>query len=160
MTIQARLIEQLDAAREAMQEAAEAVDPSAEIYPGWTIKEILAHITGWEDATIESLRAHALGDVPATPASRGIDAYNASTVATRETLSYDHVVREWRQTRQNLKDLVRGMDPDRLTASMVFPWGPRGTVEELVRIMVHHENGHAQEVIRWQKLSSLSDGRE
>jgi hypothetical protein len=158
MTIQARLIEQLDEARQAMRQVAEAVDPSAEIYPGWTVKEILAHITGWEDATIESLKAHIEGDVPATPASRGIDAYNAATVYTRETLSYDHVVREWRQTRQNLKDLVQEMDSAQLEREMVFPWGPRGTAEVLVRIMIHHENGHAEEVRQWHKLSIL-DGK-
>jgi hypothetical protein len=156
MTIQGELIEELDEVREAMWQVAEAVDPGCEIYPEWTIKEILAHLTGWEDATIESLKAHIAGDVPATPASRGIDAYNAATVYTRETLSYDHVVREWRQTREDLKDLVREMDSEHLVGKMVFPWGPRGTAEELVRIIIHHESGHAEEVRQWLKLSSLS----
>src|SRR3990170_3734748 len=89
------LIQQLDQARAKMRAVLADVDTQMEIYPGWNVKQVLAHIIGWEDVTITSLRAHLGGDEPAILAARSIDHYNAEFVATRETLSYDHVVKEW-----------------------------------------------------------------
>lgn len=47
-----------------MRTAIEGLDLHVEIYPGWTLKEVLAHITGWDDAAIASLHAHLADDVP------------------------------------------------------------------------------------------------
>ena len=43
------------------------------------MKEVLDHITGWDDAVIASIKSFLSGDLPATPASRGFDAYKAET---------------------------------------------------------------------------------
>lgn len=42
-------------------------DQTKEIYRDWRLKEFLAHMSGWDDAVIESLRAHADGTAFATP---------------------------------------------------------------------------------------------
>jgi len=88
MDTKTRLIQQLDQSRQKMRAAQAAMKASAEIYPAWTIKELLAHITGWDDAIIASLCAHAEGREPAMPASRGVDAYNAETVSTRRAFPF------------------------------------------------------------------------
>ncbi len=38
------------------------------IYRGWRLKELLAHMSGWDDAVIASLKAHAEGAEGLTPA--------------------------------------------------------------------------------------------
>ena len=58
------LLTDLDEARQRMRTAIEGLDLHVEIYPGWTLKEVLAHITGWDDAAIASLHAHLADDVP------------------------------------------------------------------------------------------------
>jgi len=54
------------------------------IYPHWTIKQYIDHISGWDDAMVEALEAHAKNEPVPQSAARGIDAYNAQTVSTRE----------------------------------------------------------------------------
>jgi Mycothiol maleylpyruvate isomerase N-terminal domain. len=34
------------------------IDTQLEIYPGWTIREVMEHVAGWDDAAIATLRAH------------------------------------------------------------------------------------------------------
>jgi hypothetical protein len=148
----AEIVRQLDQARERMRSVLADVDTQIEIYPGWTIKDVLAHIAGWDDATCASLRAHAAGDVPATPAIRGIDYYNAQTVAERKALSYAHVLKEWEQTREELKTLISGMSVECLERALVLPWGQTGTVAQVVAIFVHHEEEHAREIRRIVRL--------
>ena len=140
-----QLIEQLDQARQMMRKVVDQIDPNMEIYAGWTIKHLLAHITGWDDSTISCLEAHIAGDAPSTPAARGIDYYNSQTVETRQFLDLDHVIREWEFTRERLKELILEMPGDKFEQTLVVAWGSKGTVRELVDIFSEHEEEHAVE---------------
>jgi uncharacterized protein (TIGR03083 family) len=140
------LIQQLDHARQAMQALVAEIDTQMECYPGWTAKHLLAHIAGWDDAAASSLRAHAGGREPATPAVQGIDAYNAESVATRETLGYEHIVQEWELAREQLKAAILEMPEDLLDEPLLLPWGGTGTVAQIVAIFAHHEREHAEEI--------------
>lgn len=141
-----RLIQQLDQARVKMRAAIADIDPEREIYPGWTMKHILAHIAGWDDAVIASLQAYAEGKEPDTPAARGINVYNAQSVATREALSYNQVVSEWELAREQVKDILNKMPAEKFEERFVFPWGPRGTIARLIAVFVEHEEEHAEEI--------------
>jgi len=140
------LIQQLDQAREKLRAELVGLDTQIEIYPTWTIKQMLAHITGWDDATLASLQAHAAGREPAVPASQGINFYNAQTVETRQALSYQQVVQEWELTREQLKTVIREMRPEKLAEPLVLPWGLTGTVAQVVAIFADHEEEHAREI--------------
>ena len=117
-----------------------------ELYPTWTIKELLAHLTGWDDACIATLRAVSSGSAPATPAARGIDPYNTSTVLEREALSLEQVIQEWEVTRADFLLALRELPEEKLGGVFVYPWGPKGDLPEMVKIFVEHEQEHAQEV--------------
>jgi hypothetical protein len=146
MEERARLIQQLAQAREKMRAVLADVDTQMEIYPRWTIKHVLAHIAGWDDACIASLRAHVAGDEPGAPAARGIDFYNAQSVETREPLSYDQVVKEWELARGQLETIIHEMPPEKFKERLLFPWGPTGTIARLVAIFAEHEEEHAEEI--------------
>ncbi|MBM3152204.1 MAG: DinB family protein [Chloroflexi bacterium] len=147
------LLQRLDEARARVLSFLPQIEslPGREIYPGWTVKEMLAHMTGWDDAVIASLRAHLSGREPGTPAERGIDDYNARTVETREALDYPHIRREWEATRLVLKEIIQAMPDDKFTRPLVLPWGPVGTVTDLLNIFVHHEHEHAGQLEEWVK---------
>jgi hypothetical protein len=141
-----QIIQDLDEARTEIRAVLAGIDPQQKIYPGWTMKHLLAHMIGWDEATAAALRAHAGGDEPGTPAVRGIDFYNAESVATRENLSYDQVSREWDLARDELKTVLHEMPADKFKERLVFPWGSSGTVAQLIAIFVEHEREHATEI--------------
>lgn len=140
------LVAKLQQARAEILTLLEEIDKNRKIYPLWTIREILAHITGWDDAIIASLKAHLDGREPGTPAARGVDAYNASTVATREGLSYDHIYREYIQTRNVLIDQVNAMPLEKIDQAFVLPWGGDGNLVGLLHIFIEHEIEHAGDI--------------
>ena len=144
---QTQLIDELDAARATMRVLIADLVPDSEIYPGWTQRQFLALLTGWDDVTATTLRAHARGETPATPVSAGIDAYNAESVATRETLDLDHILKEWELAREELKAAIRALTPEQMAAPLLHPWGRVSTVAKLVDIMIEHEGEeHANEL--------------
>ncbi len=137
------LINALIHSRATIQGLLDVIDSNRKIYPLWTVREIVAHISGWDDAVITSIKAHVDGHEPGTPAARGIDYYNAETVSTREGLDYDHIYREFVQTRKDLIALITGMPEAKLYEPFVLPWGETGTVRTIVNIFTEHEEEHA-----------------
>jgi len=140
------LIAELDQARARLTAILEQADPTRLIYPLWKLKQVLDHIAGWDDAVIAALQAHARGDVPEVTAPRGIDYYNEQTVATRESLPLEHSWREYHATRELLKQVIRAMPEERGAIPLVTPWGAQGSVAGLVKVFVHHELRHAEEI--------------
>ncbi|PKN91470.1 MAG: hypothetical protein CVU44_19120 [Chloroflexi bacterium HGW-Chloroflexi-6] len=141
-----QLIDQLKLARAEMIALLDEIDKNRKIYPLWTIREILAHIAGWDDAIIASLSAHVAGREPGTPAMRGVDVYNAETVATREGLDYDHIYREYIRTRDILIDLIGNTPLDKATQPFIMPWGEQGDMKSLLTVFIDHEFDHAGDV--------------
>jgi hypothetical protein len=142
------LIQRLETSRSQMLAHLNEIEKNSKVYPLWTVREILAHLSGWDDATIAFIHAIVAGREPATPAARGIDVYNAETVATRETLDYDHVYREYIETRRILLDLIRTMPEEKIAQNFILPWGGEGSLVDIVNIFGPHEEEHAEDVAR------------
>ena len=147
------LIERWESRREALKAliAQAEAHREKEIYRGWRLKEFLAHMSGWDDAVIESLRAHAEGNASFTPAARGVDAYNEQTVSTRETLDYNHIRREWDRSHELVMEALRNLPDEKFHQAFAFAWGESGTVADLVEIFVGHEDEHAHHLREWLK---------
>ena len=139
-------IQRYEATRAEMLEIVKLAQGNQTIYQPWRMKEVLDHITGWDDAVIASIKSFLAGDVPATPAARGIDAYNAETVTSREAISYEVTQREWEASRAELLGLMQKMTDEQLHTPFGFPWGGQGTIEDLVEIFTEHEETHAKEI--------------
>ena len=139
-------IKRYETARAEMREIVKLAQGNQTIYQPWRMKEVLDHITGWDDAVIASIKSFLAGDIPATPASRGIDAYNVETVTSREAIPYEVTQREWEASRAELLGLLGKMTDEQLHTSFGFPWGDKGTIEDLVEIFTEHEETHAKEI--------------
>jgi hypothetical protein len=148
-----QLIQRFNEARHKVRVLLPDIDIHMEIYPGWTIKEVLAHLAGWDDATILALEAFASGNPPPVPAVRGIDLYNSQTVAERAKLDYGQIISEWDLVREQLISILENIEGEKLGAAIVSPWGPSMTVAELITVMTEHEEEHA-EVIRGRQANS------
>jgi len=154
------LLHHLDATRQSIEELLLKIDPVKPIYPGWTIKELLAHLTGWDDVTIDSLRAHVGGRPPSQEAISNLDEYNARTVASREDLDYDLVRKEWRLTRLVLRTIIEQMPDEKFIEPLLVPWGEKTTVASLVDMFRGHEQEHAHDIRKWLEDPDKPLGKE
>lgn len=143
----AELIQHFILARNQVRELLPEIDAKMEIYPGWTIKEVLAHLTGWDDATILAIQKFTANEPPLMTALRGIDSYNVQTVAERKELSYEQIVREWEWVREQLIPMLHQLTEKELATIITAPWGTTLSIFELLNIMVEHEEEHT-EIIR------------
>lgn len=146
MSKREELIAMMERSRNAMLPLLEEIDLNRKIYPLWTIREMLAHISGWDDAVIAFMQSLMAGKVPAIPAARGADVYNAETVSTREGLDYDHIYREYIATRKVVLDLLRTIPEEKIAEQHALPWGDPGTLIDIINIFGPHEEEHAEDL--------------
>lgn len=142
------LIAKLDAARAQMQMAIEDFDPEREIYPAWTLRHLLSHIVGWEEAAAISLEAHRDDVNPTLRAFRGIDPYNAESVDTRAELSFEQVRREWLSERARVISRLRELPTEKFEQEMLMPWGQTARPEALIAVLYNHEQEHAADIVK------------
>ena len=153
-----RLIQRLDHSRDVMRRALSSVDGKMEIYPGWTIREILIHIAGWDEVGANMLLAHLAG-TPLPPLEvQGIDAYNDYLVERCDSFTHEEVIQYWRRARRQLVDALEEMPPEKFLERADFPWGETGSIVRLVSILEEHEREHAAEIL--EMLSPQADEEE
>jgi len=140
------IIKTLESSHTKMRAQLDEVDKNRKIYPLWTIREIVAHLSGWDDATIGFVSALLKGEMPPTPAQRGANVYNDETVSTREGLSYDHIVREYIETRAKLVALLGQVTDQMVMQKSILPWGEEGSLDNMVQMFGSHEAEHADDV--------------
>ena len=150
MTIPDRtiLLQHMDATRTKIESILHQIDPHKEIYPGWTIREVLAHISGWDDETINTLRAHLEGKSLSKVEIRDFDKYNALSISSRTGDKYEQVKDEWRSTRKLLRTIIEEIPEDKFFAPLAVPWGGKSTVIDMMEMFCEHEESHTQDVLK------------
>jgi uncharacterized damage-inducible protein DinB len=133
---------------------------SGEIYPTWTIKEMLAHLTGWDASSTETLNAYAQGRTPQTPAAadRGFVRFNAGNIQERENLSLEQMVQAWEESREAFKQAIRDLPDEKVNQPFTSSWGQPVKLDEFVQIFAEHEIEHAHEIR--EKLLPPDDGHQ
>ncbi|HEU4322998.1 MAG TPA: DinB family protein [Roseiflexaceae bacterium] len=144
------LIDELDAARADLLASFAGLDETALDRKGlvgeWSVKNVLAHIVGWEVWVIEMLQTRlAGGDLPDHLRAAAADehAFNAAQVAEREELTPDEQLMELERTRDELLALLRGLDPARLDDPRPWPSARSSVADYLRASLIHHDQEHA-----------------
>jgi DinB superfamily len=112
-TAQQRLLDRLDAAWTALTDSYAGMPDSRLVEPGvvddWSVKDILAHVTTWEEEALRHLPLIIAGGTPPRYAAQGgIDAFNARATEHGRRLSLAEVLRRRDETHARLVDFIRG----------------------------------------------------
>jgi hypothetical protein len=138
----------LNHARAEMLQVLDDADPHMELSPGWRLREVLAHIAGWDAVIAACLQAHADGEAYTPVDFPGTDAFNRQSLEARSQLSYEQVAADWKQQRENLVAVLRAIPPEKFEQPLVFPWGQVGAIEDVLRGFASHERRHTGEFVQ------------
>jgi Mycothiol maleylpyruvate isomerase N-terminal domain len=107
-----RLLERLGAAWTALSDSYAGVPAARLVEPGvvddWSVKDVLAHVTTWEEEALKHLPLIIAGGTPPRYAAQGgIDAFNARATEDGRRLSLAAVLRRRDETHARLLDFIR-----------------------------------------------------
>ncbi|HEX5501807.1 MAG TPA: DinB family protein [Thermomicrobiales bacterium] len=112
-----RLLRRLDAAWAAFEASYAGLSGAQLVEPGvegdWSVRDLLAHVTIWEEEALEHLPTIIAGGRPPRYATQGgIDAFNARMVERRRGLSLAEVGRRQAETHARLVAFIRSAPAD------------------------------------------------
>lgn len=106
------LVARLDSAWAELRDSYEGLSESELTRPGalgeWSVKDVLAHVTTWEEEALKHLPTIARGERPPRYASEGgIDAFNARMAERKRDLSLETVLARMDETHATLVAYLR-----------------------------------------------------
>ena len=147
-------VARLHRAADALAGCLQALDPELYLLKlnGWSPRDILAHLVGWNRATIQGSEELRRGEVPFFDVDSGEDysTINAGFVARYSATDLGELRQELQASVAELSAYLEGLDPHDWSRT----WGVRhddelltigGTIDELIE---DYDN-HIQQIDRW-----------
>jgi hypothetical protein len=118
----------------------------------WSVKDILAHVTTWEEEALHHLPTILLGRRPPRYKDRwgGIDAFNHQMAEQKRQLSLAEVLQQFDRTHRQLVAYVEGAPGEEFTTETRF--------RRRLRLDTYsHYPLHTRAIVEWRERS---DGRD
>jgi len=147
--------EALAALKATRRDALDAVDGipdermSVPAFGTWAVKDVLCHLTSWEQAAVPDLHRIARGQVPqlATFRLEEIDDWNAWLMRSRNLFPLPQVIHELNDSRQQFVEALNAL-PDGLFAT-------GQPVRMLVDSLIDGNRTHADEIRGWREREGI-----
>ena len=146
------LLERLTETHSEIRVILKGIDLERRVYSDtdWRIRDILGHIATWDREVTKSLRAFLAGTEYVLPDLGGDETkFNEQAVLEQRELSTQQIFVEWEQARDDFKEAIREIPPDKFPGDLLYPWGDeRGSIAQLVEYMIDHDDEHRDEIVK------------
>ena len=120
-----QLLQRLENAWETIKESYAGLSDSQLMEPGvmgnWSVKDILAHVTTWEEESLKYLPLIIAGGRPPPYMQYGgIDAFNAQMTEQKRGLALSEVLSQLDETHRRLIDYIRSVPEEHFTRETRF----------------------------------------
>jgi hypothetical protein len=148
-----RLLARLDASWRDFTASYDGLSEAQVLTPGvtgsWSVRDIIAHVTSWEEEALAHLPGVLRGQRPPrySVTYGGIDAFNARTMEARRSLSLGEVLGQQRAVHDRLVDFVRRTPAAECRGDTKF--------RKRLRLDTYgHYPKHAAAIRRWRERAS------
>jgi hypothetical protein len=93
-----------------------------EVQGKWSVKDILAHMSAWEDHCLGFLDADARGETPGLITSADVDRVNEQFYQESRDKSLDEVRKGFARSFQRLLDRIEALSDEDLLSPERYPW--------------------------------------
>jgi hypothetical protein len=148
-----QLLQRLDKAWGVFKESYAGLSASQLLEPGvagaWSVRDILAHVTTWEEEALKHLPLILKGGKPPRYSVRygGINAFNAQMTEQKRSLSLPEVLRQLDETHRRLIELIQSAPDEQFIDETRF--------RHRLRLDTYsHYPKHAEAIRKWRAQRS------
>jgi hypothetical protein len=151
------VLEHLAEARAALLAAigglAEADMTALPVAGEWTIKDILAHVSGWAAWDLAGVEGVLAGEPPDFSAIQDVDTFNARLVAERREWTLGRVLVEMADTHVALQGLCASMPGEAVFRAGPFQGPYWDSLAGWLQVAWEHEEEHATQIRAWRQVT-------
>ena len=120
-----QLLKRLEKSWTALKESYNGLSDAQMMEPGvmgnWSVKDILAHVTTWEEESLKYLPVIIAGNRPPRYVQYGgIDGFNAQTAEQKRGLALSDILGQLDETHQRLIDYIQSAPEEQITQETRF----------------------------------------
>jgi hypothetical protein len=145
--------EKIEASRLALFQTVEGLSEEDLLVPQvegiWTIKDLLSHITAWEDECLRPLRNFIARGEFDSQVIEDHDAYNMVLADKKQRLSLRDVMKDLVRIRLELLAQCDMLSEAQWEQPVSLPWGQIGTMADMLSGLAWHENEHVKTIQHW-----------
>lgn len=148
-----QLLKRLDKAWQELRASYAGLSDSELMEPGitggWSVRDIIAHVTSWEEEALTHLPLILAGGKPLrySVTYGGIDAFNAQTTEQKRNLSLSEVLLQRNDTNRQLIDFIQSAPEDQFIRETSF--------RRRLRLDTYsHYPKHADAIRKWREQRS------
>jgi uncharacterized protein (TIGR03083 family) len=112
---------------------------------GWTVRDLLTHLTTSETGFVPTIRRLAAGQ-GGVPADFDPNRWNAGQLRRRGDVAPDQLRAELEQSHQDMLALLESLDDTALDQRGFLSSGVEGSAEDNFRLVASHKRSHIEEI--------------
>ncbi len=152
LNITQALTYELQKQRQLSQTALNQISPYMEVFEdtGWTVKDVISHITMWEMEKTRAVEAFLVGQKYRIPRfnPKKVDSFNKKHYDKHKNDPVKEVMDEWSAVRERLIEAVRAIPVSRMGEDVVPPWGGEPiSLTDLIRDAVRYEQEYIDRIL-------------
>ncbi len=154
------LIADLVAVRENILNAASdlPVNARSEVFLGiWSVKDLLAHLVGWDHTNVEAVKAILAGEIPSFYAhyDRDWQTYNARLVAEYKRGNFAQLLRSVKASHRLLVDYLKPIPAGEFGKDQgLRVKGSKVTIARILQAEINDERIHHQQIEEFKKRAA------
>ncbi len=117
----------------------------------WTMREILAHVSGWAVWDLDTIKRILAGENLDLSVIQDVDSFNARLVADRSNWSLTQILAEMANTQIKMQELLDRLSDKELFGAGLFPGPYWNNLAEWLQIAWEHEEEHVAQILTWRE---------
>ena len=139
--------------RKAMRDTLDTLGEDDFIHPQvegvWTIKDLLGHLTSWENTCLIPLKLMVNGGSFQAEIIADHDAWNAEQATRKSKLPIKNIIEEWESVHNELDKTFNQLSDEQRIQVFSLPWGDQGNALDMLSGLAWHEEEHLKAVNAW-----------
>ena len=143
---------------EAISDLSERELTEIEIYEGWTIRDLLVHLIGWDEWVLRTIPLIVQDRADEIPPSVDPDQFNRQTLAVWQDKLFPEVMLALQTTQQKVIELVSSLDYKQIDTRRERGGRVITIRSYVIELFVEHERKHVSDIQSWRaSLNSVLD---
>lgn len=126
---------------------------TAEPVPGWTVKDLLAHVAFWDGFHANRMQKVVDGriqEIMEIGDDSDMDAFNAKLLADQKGMPLEQAIAMMQKERSGFMQLLKRVSDEELQSQVRLSWGWRTYMRVWARWRYQHDLEHAQHIQEWR----------
>ena len=147
------LIESVHQSRQSIQAVLDTLQPDSIVHPdsGWTVKDLLAHLTMWEIHYTKAIEAFNSGGDPYLIPNfthDDLDEFNQAQYDLHKNDAPEDVIENWKVAREDFLAAITAVSDDKMNDRLPAPANPEMSprILTLITFAAGHEKWHMDEM--------------